>query len=206
MTVLATAGCTPAATASAATGSDHSLTFAQAEKAYGCYLAASKAAAVRGNATKGEAQAGYAQWYIVRSQYTALATAHTPVPRYRYGRPVFYVPALTGYPQWFMVAVPRSTDTGGRLGPAANTLMVFARAGKTLPWTLSGTAVLGQPLPAIARDSDGYAVDVATADPSLLLRPGSTRRRTPRPPRSRPGACSTSGCWRERPSRSSHCA
>ena len=31
--------------------------------------------------------------------------------------------------------------------------------------------MLGQPLPAIARDSDGYAIEVATTDPSLLLRP-----------------------------------
>ena len=70
-----------------------------------------------------------------------------------------------------MVAVPRRTDTGGQLGPAVNTLMVFARASKSLPWTLSGTTVPGQPLPAIARDSDGYAIDVSTTDPSLLLRP-----------------------------------
>jgi len=49
--------------------------------------------------------------------------------------------------------------------------MVFARASKDLRWTLSGSAVLDQPLPAIARNSDGYAIDVSRIDPSLLLRP-----------------------------------
>jgi hypothetical protein len=170
--MLAAAGCTPAAaTASTATGSAHSLTFAEAEAAYGSYLTASEAAAARGNATQGEANVAYAQWYIVHSQYTALAAAHTPVPRYRYGRPVFYVPALTGYPLWFMVAVPRAAVVNGQPGAAVNTIMVFERHGKDLPWRLDGLAKLDRPLPAIARDKDGYAIDVSTAEPDLLLRP-----------------------------------
>jgi hypothetical protein len=171
VTMLAAAGCTPAATASAATGSDHSLTFAEAEAAYGSYLTASEAAAARGNATQGEANVAYAQWYIMHSQYTALATAHTPVPRYRYGQPVFYVPALAGYPEWFMVAVPRTAVVNGQPGAAVNTLMVFQRYDKKLPWTLAGSAELNQSLPAIARDKDGYAIDVRTTEPDLLLRP-----------------------------------
>jgi hypothetical protein len=84
---------------------------------------------------------------------------------------VFYVPALASYPQWFMVAVPRRTEVGGRLGAAVSTLMVFSRTEKSVSWTLSGSAVLDRPLPAIARDRDGYAVNVAPTDSSLLLRP-----------------------------------
>ncbi len=172
VTVLAAAGCTPAAaTASTATGSDHSLTFAVAEAAYSSYLKISEAAATHGNATQGEAYVGYAQWYIVRSQYTALAAAHTPVPTYRYGRPVFYVPALAGYPLWFMVAVPRAAVVNARPGAAVNTLMVFEQYDNKLRWTLDGSAELDQRLPAIARDQDGYAIDVRTAEPDLLLRP-----------------------------------
>ena len=49
--------------------------------------------------------------------------------------------------------------------------MLFAREKKTEDWTLSGTAVLSRPLPAIARDADGYAVPVSTKDTTLLLRP-----------------------------------
>ena len=40
-----------------------------------------------------------------------------------------------------------------------------------MSWTLSGSAVLDRPLPAIARDRDGYAINVAPTDSSLLLRP-----------------------------------
>ncbi len=171
VTMLAAAGCTPAAaTASAATGSDHSLTFADAEAAYSSYLAASDVAAAQGNETQGEEHVAYAQWLIAHSQYTALATARTPVPRYRYGQPVFYVPALAGYPQWFMVAVPRAAVVNGQPGAAVNTIMVFEH-NKGLPWTLDGSAELDQPLPAIARDKDGYAIGVRTNDPDLLLRP-----------------------------------
>jgi hypothetical protein len=172
VTMLAAAGCTSAAaTAGTAAGSDHSLTLAAAELAYGSYLTSSEAAAVHGNATKGEANVAYAQWYIVRSQYTALAVAHTPVPRYRYGRPVFYVPALTGYPLWFMVAVPRAAMVNGQPGAAVNTIMVFEKYDKKLSWTLDGSAELDQSLPAIARDKDGYAIDLRTTEPDLLLRP-----------------------------------
>jgi len=164
-------GCAPATPADAVTHASHSVSLAAAKTVYSSYLAASDAAAATGNKAQALSIVTAAQWAQVKGQYTALATAGTPVPRYRYGQPTFYVPALASYPQWFVVAVPRRTDTGGRLGPAVNMLMVFARARKTLPWTLSGTAVLGQPLPAIVRDSDGYATDVDTTDPSVLLRP-----------------------------------
>ena len=172
VTVLAATGCSPAAVpANAATGSSHSLTIAQAEAAYASYLQASDAAAAQGNATLGEENAGGAQLLLVQSQYIALATARTPVPRYRYGQPVFYVPALAGYPQWFMVAVPRTTVVNGQPGAAANTIMVFERLKANLPWTLDGVAELDQALPAISRDQDGYAIDARTEESGLLLRP-----------------------------------
>ena len=172
VTLLAAQGCAPAApAANAVTPASHSVSLAAAEFVYGSYLTASDAAAAAGDKTQGLSIVTAAQWAQVKSQYTALASVGAPVPRYQYGKPTFYVPALASYPQWFMVAVPRRTDTGGKLGPAVTTLMVFARAKETLTWTLSGSAVLAQPLPAIARDRDGYAIDVATTDPSLLLHP-----------------------------------
>ncbi len=170
-TLLAVQGCAPATPAAAVTRADHSLSLSTAEATYRSYLAASEAAAAQGNKALGLSVVTAAQWAQVRSQYAALASVGAAVPRYRYGTPVFYVPALSGYPQWFLVAVPRRTVTGGGLGAAVNTLMAFARASKDLAWTLSGSAVLDQPLPAIARNSDGYAIDVSRIDPSLLLRP-----------------------------------
>ena len=49
--------------------------------------------------------------------------------------------------------------------------MVFQRYIPSRTWTLNGSVVLDQPLPAIERDSDGYAVAVGDSDPSLLLPP-----------------------------------
>jgi hypothetical protein len=170
VTLLTIQGCAPATDADAVTASSHSVTFAAARQAYDDYRAASDAAAVQGDKTRALSVVTAAAWAQANGQYLALA-AGTPVPRYRYGAPAFYVPALEGYPQWFVVAVPRSTVTSGRAGPAVDTLMLFARAKKSVPWTLSGSAVLDRPLPAIALDADGYADAVSTTDSALLLRP-----------------------------------
>ncbi len=172
VTALAIQGCSaPAAPASAVTTATHTLSLSAARQAYYRYLAASDAAAARGNETQGLAVVGGTLWSQLKGQYTALATTGIPVPRYRYGQPVFYVPGLAGYPEWFMVAVPRQTDTDGHLGPAVNTLLLFDRFEQAAPWSLNGVAVLDQPLPAIARDQAGYAIAVVNNDASLLLRP-----------------------------------
>jgi hypothetical protein len=168
---VAIGGCTATgAPADPATGT-HDLSLAGAETAYRSYLTVSETAAAQADQIQGLSDVAYAQWAVVDGQYTALASAGTPVVRYRYGQPVFYVPALSTYPQWFMVVVPRTTDTGGRLGAAVNTIMVFERPKPSLPWTLNGSAVLDQKLPPIARDSAGYAIDVSTTDQHLLVRP-----------------------------------
>ena len=171
VTLLSIQGCAPAPDADADTPASHSVTFADARSAYKTYLTVSGTAA----ATRDEASAltvvTSAQWAQTKSQYNALVAAGTPVPRYRYGTPAFYVPALSGFPQWFVVTANRTTVTDGKPGATDSTLMLFAREKKTEEWTLSGTAVLSRPLPVIARDADGYAVPVSTSDTSLLLRP-----------------------------------
>jgi hypothetical protein len=169
--VSALSGCAPAAPADAAADTGHILTIGEAQASYASYLAASDAAAAQGNEEQALPIASYAQWALLKSQYTSLASTGTQVPRYRYGKPVFYVPALTRYPEWFMVSVPRRTFTGGRTGAAVNTVMLFERATSAKPWTLNGSAVLDQPLPAIARNGDGYAIAVSNSDQGLLLRP-----------------------------------
>jgi hypothetical protein len=172
VTVLTIAGCSaPPAPASAVTTADHTLSLSAAKQVYDRYLAASDSAAARGNQTLALAIAGGTLWSQLKGQYTALTSTGIPIPRYRYGQPVFYVPGLSGYPEWFMVAVPRQTDTGGHLGPAVNTLLLFDRYERAAPWTLNGVAVLDQPLPAIARDQAGYAIAVVNNDASLLVRP-----------------------------------
>ena len=171
VTLLSVQGCAPAPDADADTPPAHSVTFDGARIAYQNYLKVSDAAAAKGDVTAALSVVTAAQWAQTKSQYTARALAGTPIPRYRYGTPTFYVPALTGYPQWFVVAAERTTVTGGKPGAKASTLMLFDRETKSVAWTLSGTAVLSRPLPAIARNADGYAIAVPTSDSALLLRP-----------------------------------
>jgi hypothetical protein len=166
---VALGGCSSAAgPAKAVTSAEHSLTVAQAQAEYRSYVQDSAAAAKQGDMTNGLAVVADGQWSIVHAQYRALATSGTPVPQYSYGTPTFYVPALSSYPQWFVVAVPVTTATGASAG---NTIMAFDKPAPDEPWTLNGSAVLDHPLPAIARDSDGYAINVSTKDTSLLLPP-----------------------------------
>lgn len=183
--VAALSGCAPAAPANAFAPAERVLSLAQAEAAYSSYLAVSDAAAVQGNKDLAAADptaldndkeqalsvAAYADWELVKSQFTAMADTGRPVSRYQYGQPVFYVPALSSYPEWFMVAAPRTANTGGQLGAPVNTIMVFEKYKPDRLWALAGSAVLSQPLPAIARNSDGYAIALSDSDSSLLLPP-----------------------------------
>jgi hypothetical protein len=184
LAVLAVQGCAPAtsatadptppaAQATADAGVRHDLSIAAAKVVYQTYLTESDAAAAQGDQTAGLAIVADAQWAQVKGQYTALTTAGTPVPRYQYSAPRFYVPANARYPQWFLVSAQRRAGTDGHLGPAVTTLLVFERAKAARAWTLNGSATLsqGQPMPAIATDPDGYAVDVPATDESLVLAP-----------------------------------
>jgi hypothetical protein len=168
--MFAVQGCDADPAAQAATES-HSVTISQAQDVYQAYLQASDAAAQQGSATAGLANVADAQWEIVHGQYAALASSQVPVPRYQYGAPQYYVPALDGYPKWFVVSVPRhqvGSDTGD-----VPTLMVFGQVKAGTDWLLDGTAALepGQQLPDINRGPDGYAVALDTRDTSLLLPP-----------------------------------
>ncbi|HTX26559.1 MAG TPA: hypothetical protein VME19_06030 [Streptosporangiaceae bacterium] len=169
---LAASGCSAtSAPADPGSGTYHGLTIAEAQSAYRSYVSVSNTAAAQGDKAQSLSIVGDAQWSIVNEQFTALASARTPVPTYRYGRPTFYVPALTTWSQWFMVAVPRTAETGAQAGTTASTVLLFEKRGPDLPWTVDGSVVLNQPLPAVARDKDGYAIALSTADSDLLLPP-----------------------------------
>jgi hypothetical protein len=168
---LGAGGCSAPVPAEPGTSAYQGLTIAEAQSAYDSYVAVSNSAAAQGDKAQGLSDVGDAQWSIVNEQYTALAMARTPIPRYRYGQPVFYVPALTIWSEWFMVAVPRTAETGTAAGTTASTLMLFEKRGPDLPWTVDGSVVLDQPLPAIAVAKDGYATALSTIDSDLVLPP-----------------------------------
>jgi hypothetical protein len=174
LTMLSVQGCDTGTAAQATPHATHDLTIAAAQAAYQAYLTNSDQSAASATRTTGLADVSDAQWEIVHAQYSALASADIPVPRYQYGSPDFYVPALTGYPRWFAVSVPRRPLGGSATSNAdVTTLMVFEKAKPSSVWTLDGTAALqpGQSLPAITRDSAGYATALATHDQNLLLPP-----------------------------------
>ncbi len=168
---LAASGCTAASTTATSASPAHALTLATAQQVYRSYVTASTAAARQGDAKQGLALAGDMQWAYLHAQYLALTNTNTPVTQYRYGQPVYYVPALADFPFWFVVQVPVQVQGGGQLGPEKTMVMVFQRFEASRTWSLDGTAILDQPLPAIARDSAGYAQPVSESDPDLLLRP-----------------------------------
>lgn len=174
-TLLAVLGCAPSSPADAGAGAGHvpsyAQTLAQAKGAFTGYVDASTAAAAAGDDTTGLADVADAQWFQVKAQYLTLANAGVAVPRYSYGSPQFYLPAPAAYPRWFAVAVDRGTTVSAHVGPVLHTIMVFEQTKADKPWTLDGTAVLDQPLPEVARRSDGYAVAAPPADPSVWLRP-----------------------------------
>jgi hypothetical protein len=172
LTTLSVQGCGTGTAAQATSGAAHDLTIAEARSVYQTYLTTSDNAAALGDETAGQVNLSDAQWEIVHGQYTALAQAGTPVPRYQYGTPDFYVPALSGYPKWFMVAVARHPL--GATG-AVTTLMTFELAKAGNVWTLAGSTALdtGQSLPAVTRDGEGYATALSTRDSNLLLPPNA---------------------------------
>lgn len=173
VTLLAVQGCSgsaPAASATLSRNTGHGLTIAAARLAYQQYVTQSRQYAADGDRAKALDLVAAAAWAQAKGQYEALASTGTAIPTYRYGTPRFYVPALTDYPQWFMVQVPRATEANGHPGAVAATLMVFDKLTPAGTWTLNGTTGIDGPLPAL-KMNDGYAVDVATNDASLLLRP-----------------------------------
>ena len=171
VTLLAVQGCAPSDPAAAASGARPSLTIAAARAAYETYVKDSRAAAADGDQEAGLNLDAGAAWAQAKAQYAALASTGTAIPGYQYGsKPTFYVPALTGYPRWFLAEVPRATEANGRPGAVVDTLMVFDKLKADEPWTLNGTTALQQRLPALVVH-DGYAVTASTTDAALLLRP-----------------------------------
>ncbi|MEV0405658.1 hypothetical protein [Actinoallomurus sp. NPDC050550] len=111
-----------------------------------------------------------------QSQLTAAAfrravAAGDPVPRYRYDKPVFYVPhLLASDPQWFVVSARRTTADGK---DPHTVFMGFLASKAVTRWRLSLAAVLDdkQKPPMIAVGADGYAKALPTFDSRLLIPP-----------------------------------
>jgi hypothetical protein len=172
--LVTTQGCDaePAAQASISTSGHPDVTFAQAQTVFQSYVTASDTAAEQGDATTGLALTSDASWAFAHAQYTAQAADNTPVERYAYGTPTYYVPIVSAYPHWFVVDVPRR-PTGSGQRSSVRTLMVFAQFLPGGAWTVAGETALqpGQAMPSIATDAQGYAVEVSPSQSGLVLEP-----------------------------------
>jgi hypothetical protein len=170
--MLAVQGCDSGTSAQASPGGHPDITIAGARAVYQSYLSVSDSAAASGDMTTGLSVVADAAWETAHAQYTALASAGTPVPRYQYGTADFYVPRAENYPHWFVATVPRRTLNSSDTGTV---LMVFGQSKNGANWNLDGSAMLspGQSMPAIALDADGYATALPTYDQSLLVPPNA---------------------------------
>jgi hypothetical protein len=168
--MLAVQGCDSGTSAQASSGGHPEVTIAGARAVYQRYLAASDSAAEAGDMTAGLSLVADAAWETAHAQYTALASAGTPVPRYQYGAAHFYVPSAENYPHWFVATASQTALNGGSTGTV---LMVFGQYKKGAAWNLDGSTMLapGQSMPAIALDADGYATALPTYDQDLLTPP-----------------------------------
>ena len=165
--LLCVSGC---GTTASATTTVAGPTPAGALKVFNSYVTAEKVAVANHDQLLAESLTSSAQYTLRASQYASAAATGTPVTAPTYGKPTLYVPKLTTYPLWFMVAAPEYPAHGGQRGTA---LMVFDRPGAGSPWALNGTALLGKDTPAlpVAVDKHGYATALATTDTKPLLRP-----------------------------------
>jgi hypothetical protein len=197
---LAIQGCTsPAApgTTNGGGGGSHAataVTTTEAARAFVLYLAATATAtgvedrAAALSYTTDVARATLSAGYQGEQRFNL----HLPVNEVSYGKPVFYLPASSGYPRWFVADVattcsgpkpPPGTTVAGTPGGIPWTsvigsrhLMLFKKASPAANWQLASSSVLapGVSPPALAKDDTGHVPVVPLSDSALLVRPDVT--------------------------------
>lgn len=129
------------------------------------------------------------QSLITAAKFREAAFQETPVKRYTYAKPKFYVPRLENHPQWFLAVAQRTERSAGQGDPAADdgdggsredgkdtartAFMVFSRKEPGARWRVALSSLLGedQKMPHIAVDGAGYATPLATFDDQLVIQP-----------------------------------
>jgi hypothetical protein len=132
------------------------------------------------------------QSLITAAKFREAAFQETPIKRYTYTKPKFYVPRLENHPQWFLAVAQRterSADPGEQPEPATaggdrdareddkdtarTALMVFSRKEPGARWRVALASLLDddQKMPHIAVDGAGYATPLATFDDQLVIQP-----------------------------------
>jgi hypothetical protein len=166
------------------------VTTAEASKAFQSYLDAvlTGAPVYDPKALAGTTGVAYASY---SAAIRAMRYDHVQAgsPSVRFGKPVYYLPASTSYPRWFVadVVLTAPGSKGSPLTPAeggpvpwmgigtgaSRHLVLFEKATATAPWQLASDSRLapGVSPPALAKDDTGHVPVVQLSDSALLARP-----------------------------------
>ncbi len=85
-----------------------------------------------------------------------------PIKAFEYTEPVFSIPRLTAYPQWFLADAAMT-------GAKKRCVLVFSREAAGQPWKVVSQATLTDSVPALVKDAGGNAVVAPEADGAKLL-------------------------------------
>lgn len=192
---LAAVGCTSGSPGTSGNahrgqGGAPAVTTAEASRAFASYAANRVASAYYYDerslsTTTGVAHAVFSAGNRVLRYYQAQPVS----PGFRFSKPVFYLPASAGYPQWFVADV--STTPGRRpsspptpaegaavpwIGTGGRMLVLFEKTSATTGWQLASESFLapGTAPPALATDGHGRVPVVPLSDGALLARPDVT--------------------------------
>jgi hypothetical protein len=170
------------------------LTLSSAQAAFDSYVATSDQAAQTGDRALALSVLAGVAGDAMNTQYRLArqSGAQPPYTRYTYGTPTFYLPkpAPAGNPQYFVANVVRTpvpgttamtssaqdVAAGVPLPSAGRVLMLFQKSSSGIHWRLASASQLapGETVPALATDSNGYAIVESLSAPSstALVRPG----------------------------------
>jgi hypothetical protein len=167
----------PVATTAGGSPIDERLTPEIATQAFRSYVQNDDVARASGDERLALSWADDGQAQLTAAEFRKAAFTGDPVPRYAYSRQRFYVPRLTEYPKWFVVAADRTTarTPGGNAGSddERDVLMAFVRKSADSRWRLSLSTTLDPKVkqPRITVGKDGYATPLATFDVGLVIQP-----------------------------------
>lgn len=104
-----------------------------------------------------------AQLQMDRAAYRMRRAEKEKYPAFSYTGPAYYVPRLTGFPKWFVVAA----STG-----KARHALLFTQDRAGAPWLLTADPFPARALSGVTVDKQGYATAVDPDDSKLPLAPG----------------------------------
>lgn len=170
--LLGAHGCASSAAVQSVTAPAGQLSLANARQVFNTFVTTDDVARAAGDELLELSLVSDAQVPLTVSAWESADFYGSPTPRYSYGPPRLYVPALRGFPLWFVAVAARTPVRGGQTRTA---IMVFSRPVPANSWQLALSTLLapGTSLPRLAVDGTGHATALATFQHGLLASPNS---------------------------------